>query len=136
MTDNIKLPPFPEGMCLREDIEDYALEAVRLNAQAVPEGMVLVNRGALNIVINALRRDAEEGRQVRGEMVDLLSEAPASAAPQPAQRPLTDEKDALLRQALDALENHSGNYKLSKTECVRHDSIVEAIRNRLGVKND
>ncbi len=37
MTDNIKLPPFPEGLCLREDIEDYAREAVRLNAQGVPE---------------------------------------------------------------------------------------------------
>lgn len=39
MTDNIKLPPFPEGMCLREDIEDYAREAVRLNAQAAPDAL-------------------------------------------------------------------------------------------------
>ena len=44
-------------------------------AQGVPDGMVLVDRGVLNMVINALRRDAEEGRQVRGEMADLLSEA-------------------------------------------------------------
>ena len=28
MTAEIKLPPFPEGMCLREDIEDYARAAV------------------------------------------------------------------------------------------------------------
>lgn len=41
MTDNIKLPPYPEGLCLREDIEDYAREAVRLNAQAVPDGIPL-----------------------------------------------------------------------------------------------
>jgi hypothetical protein len=56
----------------------------------LPDGWVLVDRGALNMVINALRRDAEEGRQVRGEMADMLSAAPA--APQPAQQPLTDEQ--------------------------------------------
>jgi hypothetical protein len=62
---------------------------VRLNAQGVPDGMVLVNRGALNVVVNALRRDAEQGREVRGEMADMLSAAPA---PQPAQQPLTPEQ--------------------------------------------
>ena len=39
MTDEIKLPPFPDGMCLREDIEDYAREAVRMN---MPDGWKLV----------------------------------------------------------------------------------------------
>lgn len=33
-----------------------------------------------------------------------------------------------MRQALEALENHSGNYKLSKTECVRHNAAVESLR--------
>jgi hypothetical protein len=34
--------------------------------------MRLVNAGALQMVINALRRDAEEGKAVRGEMADEL----------------------------------------------------------------
>jgi hypothetical protein len=84
------LNELPSLYTVTGDIKDIntlliSREAVRLNA-TVPEGMVLVNRGALNLVINALRRDAEEGRQVRGEMADLLSEAP-----RPAQQPLTDE---------------------------------------------
>lgn len=57
----------------------------------LPDGWVLVDRGALNMVINALRRDAEEGRQVRGEMADLLSAAPAT--PQPAAQQ-GDEREA------------------------------------------
>jgi len=34
MTDNIKLPPFPDGLCLREDIEDYARDAVEADRAA------------------------------------------------------------------------------------------------------
>ena len=33
-----------------------------------------------------------------------------------------------MKLALEALENHSGNYKLSKTECVRHSAAVTALR--------
>lgn len=40
--------------------------------ESVPSGMCLVNAGALQMVINALRRDAEEGKVVRGEMADEL----------------------------------------------------------------
>ena len=36
------------------------------------EALRLVNAEALQMVINALRRDAEEGRTVRGEMADAL----------------------------------------------------------------
>lgn len=36
------------------------------------QGMRVVNAGALQMVVNALRRDAEEGKQVRGEMADAL----------------------------------------------------------------
>lgn len=44
---------------------------------AIPEGWRLVNAGALAMVVNALRRDAEEGRPVRGEMADeLIAAAP------------------------------------------------------------
>jgi hypothetical protein len=34
--------------------------------------MVMVDSGALSMVLNALRRDAEEGKTVRGEMADAL----------------------------------------------------------------
>lgn len=48
---------------------------------------VAVDRGALKMVINALRRDAEEGRAVRGEMADALEgcvqPTPAPALEQP-----------------------------------------------------
>ena len=49
-------------------------------APAIPAGWRLVKSGALAMVINALRRDAEEGRPVRGEMADeLLAAAPEAA---------------------------------------------------------
>lgn len=36
-----------------------------------------------------------------------------------------------LKLALEALENHSGNYKLSDAECVKHDSAITAIKEAL-----
>jgi hypothetical protein len=42
-----------------------------LNSQ-VPDGYVLVKSGALQMVVNALRRDAADGKTVRGEMADEL----------------------------------------------------------------
>jgi len=33
-TKEIKLPPYPEGLCLREDIEDYARAAVEADRAA------------------------------------------------------------------------------------------------------
>lgn len=50
--------------------------------EPVPSGMRLVNAGALKMVINALRRDAEEGKAARGEMADELL---ATATGLPAQ---------------------------------------------------
>lgn len=48
---------------------------------AIPDGWKLVNAGALAMVVNALRRDAEEGRPVRGEMADeLIAAAPEHKA--------------------------------------------------------
>ena len=40
---------------------------------------VTVDAGALQMVISALRRDAEEGRPVRGEMADALTATMAAA---------------------------------------------------------
>ena len=36
-----------------------------------------------------------------------------------------------LKLALEALENHSGNYKLSKAECVKHEIVITAIKEAL-----
>lgn len=35
------------------------------------------------------------------------------------------------RQALEALENHPGNYKLSKAECVKYNAVEAALREAL-----
>lgn len=42
-----------------------------------------------------------------------------------------ERKDALLRQALDALENHAGNYKLSNAEGTIVSAVVDAITKEL-----
>lgn len=63
----------------------------------------------------------------------------APAAPQPAQQPLTDEKDALLRQALEALDNGARVRNAeggTKYQPPIEEAAIEAIRNHLGVKND
>lgn len=130
MTDNIKLPPYPEGLCLREDIEDYAREAVRLNAQAVPDGdaaeavhdtnAVLASRYfELLKVVEAYEKHGVTCQTFRHFVDTPCAEcncapaAPAApAAPQPAQQP-TDEKDALdlLAVLFDAYENGPSCYE-------------------------
>lgn len=42
---------------------------------------------------------------------------------------MTDKE--VMQLALDALENHTGNYKLSGKECDSHDAAVEALRSAL-----
>lgn len=39
--------------------------------------------------------------------------------------------EAAARQALEALENHPGNYKLSKAECVKYNAVEAALREAL-----
>lgn len=41
-------------------------------------------------------------------------------------------KDEALKQALEALENHCGNYKLDDAGCDRHDKAITAIKEALG----
>lgn len=48
-----------------------AAEQLAAAQQGVRKG-VLVDAGALQMVVNALRRDAEEGKHARGEMADEL----------------------------------------------------------------
>ena len=42
---------------------------------------------------------------------------------------MTDRE--IMKLALEALENHSGNYKLSKAECVKHEIVITAIKEAL-----
>ena len=64
--------------------------AVRAATQApapapeAPDGMVLVNAAALNLARNCLKRDAEDGKQSRREILELLDEQTFDAAQAPA----------------------------------------------------
>lgn len=55
----------------------------------------------------------------------------SAAAELRTQHAAIERKDALLRQALDALENHAGNYKLSKAEGTIVSAVVDAITKEL-----
>lgn len=68
--------PDPQGDCEWTHCPHRVGDRCCKEPQGVPDGMVLVDRGALKMVINALRRDAEEGRQARGEMADMLATQP------------------------------------------------------------
>lgn len=220
MTDNIKLPPMPEWAkmdnldCMspseiRTAINEFGREAVRLNAQAVPDEQAAFesywkarlpgarqdgylaawdawhSRAALSAAphpaqavpdgwalvpveptpkmidaANLARKYREHGALTDPDVLNSRTynsrqayAAMLSAAPQPAQQPLTDEKDALLRQALEALEGFANitndsqgvaGYHLSGNtaewgefpEVYHADKAIEAIRNHLGVKND
>ena len=65
-----KAEPFGWRDCAETD--DGAIALYDAPQPPVPSGMRLVNAGALQMVINALRRDAEEGKAARGEMADEL----------------------------------------------------------------
>ena len=43
---------------------------------------------------------------------------------------MTTQTDAL-KLALESLENHSGNYKLSKAECAKHEIVIATIKEAL-----
>lgn len=112
------------------EINRLMSETVRLNAQAVPE--ISTEHGPW------VESNIHEGETyckrclVRSVFAGHKKCEPhivsAPAAPQPAQQSLA-EKDALLRQALEALEP----FELSTSLAER---TAEAIRNHLGVKND
>jgi hypothetical protein len=83
--------PTPKSRPACRDCADLAVGGICPNsgrpcqtkqpAARVPDGCVVVDRGALNMVISALRRDAEQGKSVRGEMADALSAAPSQRVP-------------------------------------------------------
>ena len=86
-----KLPPLPEhpeprimkwSELEKRTIQEYgeACAIAAIEAQGVPDGYELVDKGALQMVINVLQRDAANGMQVRGEIVEKLL---ASAPPAP-----------------------------------------------------
>ena len=60
-----------------QDALELAEEAVRAKhfpdaAKMVPDWCVIVGRAEISVVINALNRDAEDGKPVRKEMADEL----------------------------------------------------------------
>lgn len=140
MTD-IKMPPMPQaffdefGDGADDRVQDYAREAVRLNATVPCDCTTEIHADGTRKTwcgSDQMRRATEEGHA-------FAAAAPAPAAPQPAQQSLADEKDAMLRQALKVLEAYN------KSRYVRHEhpkkyaaggAVSEAIRNHLGVKND
>lgn len=86
MADNIKLPQItddfrelvhynPNTDDIVDAVQELMREAVRLNSQSVPNGMVLVNREALNIVLNAHDDEVPESLYLR----------PAAATPEKPQ---------------------------------------------------
>lgn len=151
-----------------QQVQELMREAVRLNA-TVPDGYALVPVDAMKRWRDAFAEELSAWdiapplhhvQTSHDEIEVMLSAAPA---PQPAQQdddegdaltiaylhgygkgkgsvqPVLSEKDALLRQALGALEAYS------KSGYVRHehpkkyaagDAVAEAIRNHFGVKND
>jgi hypothetical protein len=80
------LPPdaFAAGVAGSLPPGDYVLQAAAqvVLPEPVPSGMRLVNAGALQMVINALRRDAEEGKVVRGELLDSTKKQRAALSSQ------------------------------------------------------
>jgi len=158
MTDNIKLPEFPCVQVPRIDADidlldigrlsrwcrqvarDYAREAVRLNAQAVPDG----------IPLNVIRKwpDGFDDR-LQHVWLDVVSFIPSvklydlqrvlaefglrmevyEAVPQPAQQPLTDEQIAKVLGF--------GEYTVESTKATL-TAVARAIEQAhgIGVKND
>ena len=98
--------------------------------ESIPSGMCLVNAGALQMVINALRRDAEEGKAVRGEMADELL-ATVRQAPKPVVHsvgmapPATSRDPAVLgwvrRGKNGRIGNHFHTYEPHCDVAVRDD---------------
>jgi hypothetical protein len=87
----------------------------------IPPGYKLVSAGAIQMVVNALRRDAAEGKKVRGEMADELLAAPE--APQSAKRETdawsecVETACAPIKAADDAAAD--GDYMLDSDDCIK-----------------
>lgn len=80
-------------------------------------------------------RDCPHGRQL-GKCADCDLSHMEMAAAAEARRvdeltALRKDDEALIRQMLDALENHDGNYKLSKSAGATVDAAITAARARL-----
>lgn len=163
MTDNIKLPPMPEtewklympaqqyeaawtsteSGYTEADMENYAREAVRLNAQAAPDVGHLVN----SLVAAAFRQgelwercqgkgwpesESAEFTKLRDETIPSaiaqlqLALSAAPAAPQPAQQPLTDEQ-------MWELWNKQGSDEMNQQEAITFARAIEQAHG-IGVK--
>jgi hypothetical protein len=149
MTAEIKLPPFPEGLCLREDIEDYAREAVRLNATVPDEPNwrhpkiqgLIGSEARLRITIDLIWRILENPNDEFGPsdmeywdtIHDKLKEALSTES---AQQPLTDEKCDAIYRALDSWARGFDEYEFGLPQVCGgggeggREVIRHALRNR------
>lgn len=92
--------------------------------EPVPSGMCLVNAGALQMVINALRRDAEEGKVVRGEMADELLASSVKTQANDSD-PLSDfQEGQWWVNELDAMASHPIGQKISITPDLKRSVSV------------
>lgn len=75
-------------------------------APRIPARMVLVNAAALNLARNCLKRDADDGKQSRREILELLDEETFDASQPPAvvHAPLTDDQVRRGFRELDAAD--------------------------------
>jgi len=142
MTDTIKLPPFPEGMCLREDIEDYARAAVEADrAQRVPDGWALVPidpDDALLRPFYACPPD-ELGLAWRAmQMVAARKSRLLASTPAPAQQPLTDEQIyGLYRRAgLEVYHQRDAVVQRTYDRCINDFARAIEQAHGIGVEND
>jgi hypothetical protein len=143
MTDNIKLPPLPEpdhfafhdfgqGIWIEggptgtpfyseQQVQELMREAVRLNAQAATAAP------------QPAQQDDDEGDALTIAYLHGYGKGKDSV------QPVLSEKDALLRQALEALENGARvrNFEGgTKYQPPIEEAAIKAIRTHLGAKND
>lgn len=68
----------------------------------------------------------------QSEWEAILAAAPQPPVAQPSSAAVERKQDeALIRQMLEALENHKGNYKLTEAECIPVDKAIASAHARL-----
>lgn len=168
MTDNIKLPPMPQTIenrlsdfavaCafgqhelrasaareLRQAIEEHVREAVRLNAQTVPDGWKLVpvqaTPGMCKAAViyangNAVYKNvAHEALEIEESIYSEVYAAMLSAAP--AAQPLTDEQiaDDYFGRSEGAVSEHNRLPVNGSLDCFRAGVRFAERKHRIGVK--
>jgi len=164
MTDDIKLPPLPEKVVISthlptgvsiygytaDQMQAYASEAVKLNAQAVPDGIPLniirkwpdgfndrlqhVWLDVISFIPSVKLYDLQRVLAEFGLRMEVYENAPA--APQPAQ-PLTDEHKAILKECRNQAMRLTLEARIPEAGAfggIAQD--LDYLCEQLGIKND